>query len=318
MDVLGRELRTLSYLVLDLETTGVSHHSDRVVELAAFAYTPGEAPRLLLDTLVDPQRAIPAEASRIHGIQSGDVQGAPTFGQLAQALASLMSSRVVVAHNAAFDVGMLRAEFRRLSRVDPFPYLCTMRLPKLLGFGDGDWPLRWACQQFGTPLPRNAHAARDDAQATCGLLHKLIERSQDITARELQLSARRLRLADPFLASLGSKLWPAPPKIIHAKQLNLRPRHPPPDAARRESAAQLYLEAVLAAVEDLRVSDAELAHLTTLRAGLPDKAVEQVHHRIWRYARQLHRESGYVEGHEADREERLRACLLRLGYQPWP
>ncbi|MCB9524214.1 MAG: hypothetical protein H6702_12720 [Myxococcales bacterium] len=319
MDVLGRELRKVSYLVLDLETTGLSHADDRVVEIAAYAWRPGEAPRLMLDTLVDPQRPIPAEASKVHGIHDADVQGAPTFGQLAAALISLMSSRVVVAHNAAFDVGMLKAEFRRLSRVEPFPYLCTMRLPKLLGFGDGNWPLWWACQQFGTAVPRNAHAARDDAEATCGLLHKLVERSADITFRELATTARRLKLWDDFLNSVGSHLVPAPPRIVHAGQLPLRPRQGnDPDEARPDSAAQRYLDAVLAAVEDLRLTPAERERLIALRSGLSEKAIEQVHHRIWHSARRRHRESGYVEAREADREARLRQCLVELGYRPWP
>ncbi len=317
--ILGRELRKVAWLVIDVETTGLNAADDRIVELAAWSYSPGDAPQRLLDTLIDPQRPIPAAAQAVHGITDADVQGAPRFGQIAHAVAALLASRVVAAHNAAFDLRFLRAELARAGLLAPIPHVCTMRLPKLLRAGDGDWPLWWACQQLDAPAPDTAHAASADAEATAGVLHRLLQRAGDLTFRELPEIARRMHLHDPFLDSLKAPLWPATAQVVTASQLPLKRRHGGDGAAPRPpSAAQRYLNAVMHALKPLTLSPEARAHLIGLQASLPDDAVQAVHQRIWRGARRRHREDGYVEAFEAEREQRLRACLVALGFDPWP
>ncbi|MBB4920961.1 3'-5' exonuclease [Streptosporangium saharense] len=94
-------------VILDTETTGLD--GAYAVSLAVLSVT-GET---LLDTLLDPQVSIPADATSIHGITDADVSGAPTFGEILEQLTRAVHGRRVIIYNKAFDVGVLRRELRR-------------------------------------------------------------------------------------------------------------------------------------------------------------------------------------------------------------
>lgn len=85
-------------LFLDYETTGLAQ-TDQVIEVAVM----DRAGRVVLSTLVDPQRPIPAAASAVNGITDRDVAGAPTWDQVTPLLSELLAGRVVVAHWARFE-----------------------------------------------------------------------------------------------------------------------------------------------------------------------------------------------------------------------
>lgn len=104
-------------IVLDTETTGLDPLTgDRVIEVAAvelFNLLPtGEA----FHSLIDPERDIPAEASRIHGFTNGDVAGKPKFAAIADQLLKFLGDADIIAHNAPFDFGFLDAELFRCQR----------------------------------------------------------------------------------------------------------------------------------------------------------------------------------------------------------
>jgi len=104
-------------IVLDTETTGLDPLTgDRVIEVAAvelFNLLPtGEA----FHSVIDPERDIPAEASRIHGFTNGDVAGKPKFAAIADELLKFLGDADIIAHNAPFDFGFLDAELFRCQR----------------------------------------------------------------------------------------------------------------------------------------------------------------------------------------------------------
>jgi len=104
-------------IVLDTETTGLDPLTgDRVIEVAAvelFNLLPtGEA----FHYVIDPERDIPAEASRIHGFTNGDVAGKPKFAEIADRLLAFLNDSDIIAHNAPFDFGFLDAELFRCNR----------------------------------------------------------------------------------------------------------------------------------------------------------------------------------------------------------
>ena len=104
-------------IVLDTETTGLDPLTgDRVIEVAAvelFNLLPtGEA----FHSVIDPERDIPAEASRIHGFTNGDVAGKPKFAAIADQLLKFLGDADIIAHNAPFDFGFLDAELFRCQR----------------------------------------------------------------------------------------------------------------------------------------------------------------------------------------------------------
>lgn len=110
------------YAVIDLETTGFSPIIDRVVE-AACVLVQDRAIVRTWSTLVNPERAIPEYASRVHGITDADVQNAPLFDRVQRELFALCEGATVVAHNASFDLSFLPL-------LAPLPSLCTLQLSR--------------------------------------------------------------------------------------------------------------------------------------------------------------------------------------------
>ena len=97
----------------DLETTGVDVAVDRIVEIAVLKLLP-DGTEETLHTLINPGVPIPASASDVHGICDGDVEGKPTFGEVAESLAQFLSECDLAGFNVMrFDLPLLKAEFRR-------------------------------------------------------------------------------------------------------------------------------------------------------------------------------------------------------------
>jgi DNA polymerase-3 subunit epsilon len=98
---------------LDLETTGVSIETDRIVEFAILKLMPG-GDVMRLSSLVNPEVPIPEGATAVHSIGDADVRAAPTFAALAPELARFIAGCDVGGFNVAkFDLKLLAAEFAR-------------------------------------------------------------------------------------------------------------------------------------------------------------------------------------------------------------
>ncbi|MEO5363298.1 MAG: DNA polymerase III subunit epsilon [Magnetococcus sp. DMHC-8] len=103
-------------VVLDTETTGLNPaEGHRIVEIGCVELLhtrKGES----FHRTVHPEREIPPEASRIHGITDEQVANAPRFAEVVDDFLTFIGDDVLVIHNAAFDVGFLNAELQRLHR----------------------------------------------------------------------------------------------------------------------------------------------------------------------------------------------------------
>ncbi|MCF3945335.1 DNA polymerase III subunit epsilon [Acidiphilium iwatense] len=120
-------------VLFDTETTGLDPlNGDRVIEVAAIELHNDLPTGKVFHTLIDPEREIPSDASRIHGITSADVAGKPKFAAIAADLLAFFGDAPLVAHNAAFDFGFLDAEFGRIGRpaLDPARMIDTLALAK--------------------------------------------------------------------------------------------------------------------------------------------------------------------------------------------
>ncbi len=123
-------------VVVDVETTGLDPQRDRIVSVALIRSSfdvlkenPNGLHGETMDALVNPQRRIPKQASRIHGITDEDVSDKGPFSEVAQELRDFIGELPIVAHNVSFDKGFLNAEFKRagvktLARNRSY---CTMR-----------------------------------------------------------------------------------------------------------------------------------------------------------------------------------------------
>ncbi|MBX3668487.1 MAG: ethanolamine utilization protein [Rhodocyclaceae bacterium] len=117
--------------IVDLETTGASPRHDRVTEIGIVFMADGQVERAW-STLVNPGCPIPYAIQRFTGITDAMVQDAPHFAELAEELRAQLAGRIFIAHNARFDYGFLRSEYRRLNARFAAPVLCTVRLSRSL------------------------------------------------------------------------------------------------------------------------------------------------------------------------------------------
>ena len=211
-------LSEVTFVVVDLETTGGSPSQAGITEIGAVAYRGGE--RIgTFETLVDPQLPIPPFVARLTGITDRMVAGAPTIGQVLPSFRSFARDAVIVAHNATFDVGFLDAA---LDAHDlpllPAPAVCTARLARRVVWPDvPNVKLRTLAEYFRTPTqPR--HRAFGDAQATAEVLHGLLELGGRLGIRtlgELHAAVRargrpnygKIRLADDLPRTPGVYLF---------------------------------------------------------------------------------------------------------------
>tara|TARA_B100000401_G_scaffold420310_1_gene345652 strand:- start:24 stop:851 length:828 start_codon:yes stop_codon:yes gene_type:complete len=173
-------------LAFDLETTGISTNNDRIVQVALIGADADGNP-IHHDILVNPQRPIPRDASRVHGIYDQDVRSKPVFKECADELAELMEGAVIVGHNARkFDMPLLQNEFYRCGISPPKPLVVLdtleavrrLKIPRPHNLGA-------QCARHGIDLS-NAHDAAADAAACLLLLWKVMRDHPSSFRRSLQ------------------------------------------------------------------------------------------------------------------------------------
>lgn len=162
-------------LALDTETTGFDPAlGHALVEVAAVVLDEGRVGETW-STLTDPGRPIPPEASGVHGITDAMVRGAPGTAAVAAALAERCADRVLVFHNAAFDLPFLAAAMRQAGRPPLLnPVVDTLGLARGL-FDVGGNALGTLAARLGLPA-ETSHRALGDALTTARLLQVLGER----------------------------------------------------------------------------------------------------------------------------------------------
>jgi len=174
-DALGR----LSYVVVDVETTGGrAEGGDRVTEIAAVLVEGGEV-REVYETLVNPQRPIPRWITSLTNISWEMVKDAPSFREVCDEVTARLRGRVFVAHNAAFDWRFVTAEVARATgeQLDG-PRLCTVRLARRLLPQLPRRSLDNVARHYGVEIEAR-HRAAGDALATAHVLLALLRDAAD-------------------------------------------------------------------------------------------------------------------------------------------
>ena len=115
---------------VDLETTGASIARDRITEIGIVEVD--EDGVRTWSTLVNPEQPIPPFIADLTGITDDMVREAPRFDQVADEVFTRLKGKLFVAHNARFDYGFLKHEYRRLGRRFASDTLCTVKLSKAL------------------------------------------------------------------------------------------------------------------------------------------------------------------------------------------
>ncbi|CAH0145770.1 DNA polymerase III subunit epsilon [Roseomonas sp. CECT 9278] len=156
-------------VILDTETTGLDPlHGDRVIEVAAVELVNLLPTGNVFHRLVDPERDIPAEATRIHGFTNADLQGKPRFATIVEEFIAFLGDSPVIAHNAPFDFGFLDAELRRCGAppLDRSRMIDSLALAKLRYPGMPN-SLDALCRRLGVD---NSMRAAHNAILDCRLL----------------------------------------------------------------------------------------------------------------------------------------------------
>ncbi len=167
-------LNAMSWVVVDVETTGGSPPSDRITEIAAVVVREGKIAEVF-ESLVNPQRPIPSFVSRLTNITWGMVKNAPTFARVAEDVMKALEGNVFVAHNAAFDWKFVSHEITRATGNRLVGQrLCTVKLARGLLPGLPRRSLDYLANYYGVEI-NGRHRAGGDAIATAHCLIRMLK-----------------------------------------------------------------------------------------------------------------------------------------------
>jgi DNA polymerase-3 subunit epsilon len=171
-------LSTLTWVVVDVETTGGPPPHHRITEIAAVIVRNGELQEVF-ETLVNPERSIPPFVSRLTNITWDMVKNAPKFSAIVPDLLDRLEGNVFVAHNAQFDWSFLSHEIQRASgaRITG-NQLCTVRLARRLLPHLPKRSLDYVANYFGVEIS-GRHRAAGDAIATARCLVHLLKEAEN-------------------------------------------------------------------------------------------------------------------------------------------
>lgn len=156
------------WALVDVETSGLRPGRDRVLSLAILTLDAHGNQTGEFSTLLNP--GCDPGPVHIHGLTPARLAGAPTFEEIAPQVGALLSSRVLVAHNAQFDYDFLAHEFAHVrSWVPVSRRLCTLALNRLVGPATPDLKLGTLAAHYGVRQEK-AHDAQDDVRVLSGIL----------------------------------------------------------------------------------------------------------------------------------------------------
>lgn len=163
-----------TFVVFDIETTGLSKETESITEIGAVKVVGGK----IIDrfsTFVNPERPIPAEITKLTGITNEMVADAPVITEILPKFLEFCQDAVLVAHNANFDTGFIRLNAERKCGIEvKNTVLDTLELSRALLPELKKHKLDIICEQLGVSLEGH-HRAVNDAEATAEVFLKFID-----------------------------------------------------------------------------------------------------------------------------------------------
>ena len=191
---------------VDVETTGLSPYSDRIVELSILKIHP-DGTEEYKSHRVNPGIPIPAEATAVHGITDADVAGEPMFQQYAKSIRDFLEGCDIAGfHVIKFDLPCLEAEFaranvkfsRRGRQLVDSKVIYHQRDPR---------DLQAAYQKYCGKDMVSAHSAEEDAKASAEVLDGQLEMYEDLPRDVTGLCALCYESDENFIDSEGKLVW---------------------------------------------------------------------------------------------------------------
>lgn len=168
-----RKLAGASFVVLDVETTGLNSARDEIIEIGAVRVENG-VEVAEFSQLINPGRALPEKIVEITGITTAMLRGMPSALEVMPEFAKFIKGAVLAAHNASFDMAFISRAFARAGIPFDSPVLDTLALARNLYPQSRNHKLGTLCKMLDIPLT-NAHRAVHDARATSLMLLRSIE-----------------------------------------------------------------------------------------------------------------------------------------------
>jgi DNA polymerase-3 subunit epsilon len=199
------------FAIIDLETTGMSPNYERVIEVGICLVEDG----ILTEewsTLVNPGKYIPPFIEQHTGITAAMVRQAPRFEDVIDEVHDRIAGRVIVAHNAAFDMGFLKNEFLRCGMTFSQKSLCTVRLSRALFPKERRHGLDALIERFNLPC-KNRHRALDDARALWHLLRIFAECAGEENLHEATRKVLKRAATPPNLPEKDVDALPQTPGV---------------------------------------------------------------------------------------------------------
>jgi len=162
------------FIVFDLETTGLSPLSCKITEIGAVNIK-GDKVLDVFNTFVDPECHIPENITELTGITDEMVKGAPSQEEAVRAFLDFAGDRLLIAHNASFDTGFIRAACDQFKIPFENAYLDTVALSRHVNPELKKHKLNLLAEYFELG-DFNHHRACDDAEVLARIFFKMVEK----------------------------------------------------------------------------------------------------------------------------------------------
>ncbi len=172
------------FVAFDLETTGLSSEKDTIIEIGAVLFSGGKEVERF-QAFVDPRRKLNPEIIELTGITNEMLEGAPLIDEVLPKFMEFVGDRVVVAHNAKFDTGFIRAACRKLGIAYHLTAVDTLSLSQQLMPQLNRYKLDIVAKALKLPNFRH-HRAADDANICGQILIKLARMLEDMGLNSLK------------------------------------------------------------------------------------------------------------------------------------
>lgn len=169
-------LTRVNFVAFDLETTGLFAIACRIVEIGAMRFQLDGTELDRFEQLIDPQCAIPANVTRIHGITDTMVQGKPVIGEVIPRFIDFLGdpSTVLLAHNATFDLSFLGLAMAKLRVAFPHhPVIDTLDMARSCVHGSPSYRLEDLAIHLGLAESED-HRGLSDARLAASLFQRIV------------------------------------------------------------------------------------------------------------------------------------------------
>lgn len=161
---------SVPYVILDVETTGLSPYRDKIIQLSAIRYDPNGDPIACYDTYLNPGCPIPASASRVNHITDSMVSSAPMAEDIRDAFLSFIGNDLIVGYNILFDLRFLANTFK--GAFDFRQYVDVLSIARNL-LPLPNYKLETVAAYLGFRPNRSFHNSFSDCEAVAAILHHI-------------------------------------------------------------------------------------------------------------------------------------------------